>query len=60
MKTTATKNRPPRLHRDRTVSYWSYYTQTWVQHAIHVPAEEFESMSEHDRARVKKHLGYED
>ena len=51
------KPRYPRLHRDGTVSYWSYDRQEWVEHAFFVPAEELERMHAYDRRRIQKHLG---
>lgn len=49
----------PRLHRDGTVSYWSYQRQEWVPHAFHVPIEDIQRMEPYDQKRVSKHLGYE-
>ena len=57
------RNVPPgngrllRFHKDRTVSYWSYFEQRWVEHVFHVPAEELELMDEHSRLRLEKRLG---
>jgi hypothetical protein len=53
------QRRFPRLHRDGTVSYWSYHRQEWVQHAFHVPIEDIQSMDPYDQKRVTKHLGYD-
>ena len=50
------KEKYPRLHRDGTVSYWSYFRQEWVQRAIYVPAEEMEKMHPMDLERVRKHM----
>ena len=49
----------PRLHRDRTVSFWSKLESRWVERAFYVSAEELELMAEQDRARIEKHLGLE-
>jgi len=46
----------PRLHRDGTISFWSYFRQEWVSRAIFVPAEEIERMHPLDQERVRKHL----
>jgi hypothetical protein len=56
----ALNNRFPTLHRDGTVSYWSYHSQEWVEHAFHVPIEEIQAMHPYDRKRVSKHLRYDD
>jgi len=58
MKTTPTPTKFPRLHRDGTVSFFSYFKQEWVPRTFHVPAEELEAMTPYDRRRVEKHLGY--
>jgi len=55
----AQPERFPKLHRDGTVSFWSYGTQDWVQHAFHVPMEELERMHTYDQERVRKHLRYD-
>jgi hypothetical protein len=59
MKASSDDRRYPRLHRDGTVSYWSWRRQEWVQHAFHVPEEDMEQMASYDRQRVCRHLGYE-
>lgn len=59
MSANKTGIRYPRLHRDGTVSFWSYHRQEWVQHAFHVPIEDLQSMDAYDRKRVQRHLGYE-
>ena len=52
--TAPPKGRFPCLHRDGTVSYWSYFEQRWIERSFYVPAEELEKMNEHDRARVMR------
>ena len=52
-------DRNPRLHRDRTVSYWSRYQGMWIPRSIYVPEEEIEQMRPRDRERVRRHLGLE-
>ncbi len=42
----------PKLHRDGTVSYWSYFKQEWVKRTFYVPAEELEAFHKTDRRRV--------
>jgi hypothetical protein len=59
MNSSKTGIRYPRLHRDGTVSFWSYHRQEWVQHAFHVPIEDLQAMEPYDRKRVQRHLGYE-
>jgi hypothetical protein len=49
----------PRLHRDGTVSYFSYDLQDWVRRTIYVPREELEALRPAARARVLRHLGEE-
>ena len=51
------KPRHPRLHRDGTVSFWSYYRQEWIERAIWVPAEELQRMHSYDQRRIRKHIG---
>lgn len=60
MNLAAFAKKPPRLHRDGTVSFFSYYQQEWVAKAIFVPAEELEAMTPRDRKRVKRHLRYDE
>lgn len=59
MNQASTQGRYPTLHRDGTVSYWSYHRQEWVQHVFHVPIEDIQSMDPYDQKRVMKHLGYD-
>ena len=59
MNQASTQSKFPTLHRDGTVSFWSYQRQEWVQHAFHVPIEDIQRMDPYDQGRVKKHLGYE-
>ncbi len=51
------QRRYPALHRDGTVSYWSFSKQEWMGHAIWVPIEDFGAMHPYDRKRIQKHLG---
>ena len=39
---TPSQNKRPRLRRDGTVSYWSYFHQEWVDRVVFVPIEELE------------------
>ena len=59
MNQASTQGRFPTLHRDGTVSYWSYHRQEWVPHVFHVPIEDIQSMERYDQKRVMKHLGYD-
>lgn len=59
MNASKTNIRFPRLHRDGTVSFWSYHQQEWVQHAFYVPIEDLQVMEPYDQKRVRRHLGYE-
>lgn len=59
MNANKSTTRYPRLHRDGTVSFWSYHRQEWVQHAFHVPIEDLQQMESYDQKRVQRHLGYE-
>lgn len=56
-KATPPQEKYPRLHRDGTISYWSYFQQTWVERAFYVPLEEVQMMDPYDRRRIEKHLG---
>ena len=51
-----TARRLPRLHRDGTVTYWSYYQQRWIDRAFFVPAEELERMTSREVSRIDRHL----
>ncbi len=53
------RNLAPRLHRDRTASYWSFSEARWVERAIYVPDHEMERMGPRDQKRVRRHLGLE-
>lgn len=43
-------------HKDGTVTYWSVYSQQWVEHAHDVPDDELAAMSEKERGKVLSHL----
>ena len=60
MKSIPSPTKHPRLHRDGTVSFWSYFRQEWVERTFYVPAEELEAMTSHDRTRVCRHLKLEE
>ena len=57
MNTSTPAEQIPRLHRDGTITYWSYYRQEWVRRAMYVPLEELEKLHPIDRERVERHLG---
>lgn len=43
-------------HRDGSVTYWSVYTQCWLQHVYAVPDKALAAMRASERARVIRHL----
>ena len=47
----------PVLHRDGTVSYWSFTRQEWIAHTFYVSDEDIAAMESYDAERVRKHLG---
>lgn len=47
----------PVLHRDGTISYWSFSRQKWIGHTFYVPCEDLAVFSKFDRERVRRHLG---
>lgn len=59
MKKASVQGRYPTLHRDGTVSYWSYHRQEWIRKAFHVPIEDIQAMDPYDQKRVTRHLGYD-
>jgi hypothetical protein len=50
------KNFSPRLHRDGTVSYWSFAEGRWIEHTFVMPEEELNRLDPWRRQRVKEHL----
>jgi hypothetical protein len=50
------RNLSPRLHRDGTVSYWSFAECRWIDHTAHVPDEELDRLDPWRRERVIRHL----
>jgi hypothetical protein len=49
-------NLSPRLHRDGTVSYWSFAEGRWIDHTFYVPDEELNRLDAWRRERVERHL----
>ena len=45
---TELQRRYPALHRDGTVSYWSFSRQEWIKHTIFVPVEDLAGMHPYD------------
>ena len=50
------RNLSPRLHRDGTVSYWSFAQGRWIDHTFYVPDEELDRLDPWRRQRVQQHL----
>ena len=51
------QQRYPVLHRNGTVSYWSFSRQEWMKHAIFVPIEDLADIHPYDQKRIASHLG---